>query len=125
MLRTNSAKAKINLYSFIIEHADHDQHAGEAPETDILAWVFNRFRKEKYTEAERRYYANYEFKAFIDWLRGLPSALDVTSVYIHSAVKTLGDILEETKEERERFSESDAERQLEYLIYRTIKEATR
>ena len=61
-----------------------------------------------------------EFAAFTDWCQGLPSVLDTCYYYNRSAVEDLGAILEETAEEKARFSEPEAERRLTWLIYREL-----
>lgn len=57
---------------------------------------------------------------FEDWVKGLPSALDLPFIYKTSAVDVLGDILEETQEERSKFDERLAEAMLIKLIWRQI-----
>lgn len=61
------------------------------------------------------------FDAFEYWCSGLPYLLNTADYYCHnSAINILGDILEETEEERSRFSELEAEKELTYLIFREI-----
>ena len=59
------------------------------------------------------------------WCQGLPSVIDTCYYYNRSAVEDLGDILEETEEERNRYTEQDAERLLSCLIYREIRKELR
>jgi hypothetical protein len=53
----------------------------------------------------------------------LPSVINTLYYYNRSAITDLGDILEETEDERNRYTESQAEKLLTKLIYRTIQEA--
>ena len=85
---------------------------------------------EKKTFEERAAFILYVFRmeestlptqqGFIDWCAGLPSILDTCYYYNRSAIKDLGDILEQTEEERAKYTESDAERLLSILIYREL-----
>lgn len=65
------------------------------------------------------------YDAFTEWCQGLPTALNC-DYYLHSAVDLLGDWLEETDEEKKKFSELQAEEKITYLLYREInRHATR
>lgn len=68
-----------------------------------------------------RYYRNNEFAAFADWCAGLPGVLNTCYYYNRSAVDDLGAILEETSEEKARYTEEQAEKTLTTLIYRELK----
>ena len=85
--------------------------------------IYNEFIIEKAfnTERMKKFYGYSEFNAFRDWLQGLPSIFDPMYYYKGSAVQVLGDILEETEEERSKYTESDAEEMLTKLIYREIR----
>lgn len=123
MLKTNSKKAKENLQQYIINHFDGTGYTDTPPEQwhDIATFIINTFRSEKYNcTADYRYYKNNELIAFVDWASGLPSVLDTCYFYNRSAVDDLGDILEETQEERDKYTETDAEQCFTRLIYRTL-----
>ena len=59
--------------------------------------------------------------AFADWCAGLPSVLDTLYFYNRSAVDDLGAILEETEQEKNRYTEQQAEQLLTSLIYRELQ----
>ena len=124
MLRTNSKKARENLRAYILDHVE-DCDTGYTPATfeEAARMVWSAFNDEYMASDNQRRYNIHVCKtwqgAFVSWCSGLPSMLD-TSYYLHSAVKDLGDILEETEEERARFSETEAEDLLSRLIYREI-----
>lgn len=61
-----------------------------------------------------------EQERFTDWAQGLPSILDTCYYYNRSAVDDLGAILEETAEEKARYSEQNAEQLLTALIYKEL-----
>jgi hypothetical protein len=129
MLKTNSKKAKENIINYIIDNFTPEGYTDAAPEgwPEIAAFILETFRSEKYSLLEDyRYYNNNELAAFEDWAAGLPSVLDTCYYYNRSAVDDLGAILEETKKEKERFTEEKAEWALTYLIYcELIKEEKR
>lgn len=128
MLRTNSKKAKENLVNYLIDGArDCDYIITEGVTNDnILYSIASTFNKEMlgfnvYGQSILRYYYHNDlFKAFNDWCAGLCSAIN-TDYYLHNAVDTLGDILEETKEERNRFTEEQAEEMMTKLLFRTLE----
>lgn len=64
-----------------------------------------------------------EFEAFERWAQGLPSAFNFDYYLGGQAVDDLGNILEETEEERNRFSYQQAEETLTRLIYREVKKS--
>lgn len=124
MLKTNSKKALANLEKFILDGCDFDGYDFEkTPSTpnECMKAIYDEFVKEAYSTPSER--SQNEQEAFINWLQKLPSIIDSSYYYNVSAVETLGDILEETKEEKARFSESEAESLLSYMIYRRIRKA--
>lgn len=124
MLRTNSAKARNHIKQYIINNFDCTNYTETVPEEwrEIAAFILETFRTEKYSMIEDyRYYKNNECAAFTDWCAGLPSVLDTCYYYNRSAIDDLGTILEQTEEEKERFTEEKAETLLTALIYRELK----
>lgn len=123
MLKTNSKKARENIKNYIIENFTPENYT-DTPPTDwhgIATFIYNTFASEKWNcIQDRRYYGGNEWKAFLDWCAGLPSVLDTCYFYNRSAVEDLGNILEETEQERKRYEESTAENLLTMLIYNEI-----
>ena len=120
MLKTNSKKAKENIKKYIMENFDfsgYESNEKVAPETykDICKCIYDTMMKEKFYSKEVN---NYE--TFKSWCQGLPSMLDTCYYYNRSAIDDLKIILEETDEETNKFTESDAEEKLTYLLYREI-----
>ena len=68
---------------------------------------------------EVRFYKTYQ-ETFFQWQCGLPTIFDASCVYSGDAKRILGDLLEETEEERNRFTETEAERCLSGLMYMEI-----
>lgn len=127
MLKTNSKKARENVRDYIIAGFTPEGYTDNPPQKwqDIAAFILDTFRNEAYHLPEDfRYYRNNEFAAFADWCAGLPSVIDTYYYCNRSAVDDLGAILEETEEEKARYTEAQAESTLTLLIYRELtKEA--
>lgn len=120
MLKGNSKQLKENIRNYIVAHYEGpDAGYDNAPEktatfNEIAHFILDNFRKEK------MYCHGYERDTFIDWCQGLPSLLDTCYYYNRSAVDDLGDILEETTEERSRYTEEQAAERLTLYIYREL-----
>lgn len=118
MLRTK--KANENIRAYIMDNFTPENYTDTPPKDfpKVAAFILDTFRKEKMSDF--RYRDCNEFAAFTDWCQGLPSVLDTCYYYNRSAVDDLGRILEETAEEKARFTEAEAERRLTWLIYREL-----
>ena len=122
MLRTNTKKANENIRAYVMDNFTPENYTDNPPEDfqGAAAFILGTFRQEYAHILNSDYYRNNEFAAFADWCSGLPSVLDTCYYYNRSAVDDLGRILEETAEEKARFSEQEAERRLTWLIYREL-----
>ena len=118
MLRTK--KANENIRAYIMDNFAPENYNSNPPKDfpGVAAFILDTFRKEKMSDF--RYHDCNEFAAFADWCQGLPAVLDTCYYYNRSAVDDLGRILEETAEEKARFTEAEAERRLTWLIYREL-----
>lgn len=120
MLKTNSKLTKERIRSFILDsYVPEYFNREEVPDfktvaTDILKEV------ERVERIPNKCYIAQV--AFRSWAQGLPSGFD-TSYYLHKAVDTLGDILEQTEQERAKYTEMQAERTLDLLIFRELEKA--
>lgn len=124
MLKTNSRKASENIRKYIIDGFNPEGYTDNPPQefSKIARFILTAFRSEKYNTIEDYcYYRRNERAAFEDWSAGLPSVLDTCYFYNRSAVDDLGAILEETDEEKARYTEEQAEKTLTALIYRELK----
>lgn len=121
MLKTNSKQARENIKNYIINHFNYEPYEeGETmPETfeEIANHIMDAFHDQK-VKWDKRRLSHYQL--FVDWCQGLPSEIDTCYYYNRSAVEDLGDILEETQEERSKYTEQQAEERLTYLIYREL-----
>ena len=118
MLRTK--KAIGNIRAYIMDNFTPANYTENPPKDfpGVAAFILDTFRKEKMSDFH--YHNCNEFSAFTDWCQGLPAVLDTCYYYNRSAVDDLGRILEETAEEKARFTEEEAERRLTWLIYREL-----
>lgn len=118
MLRTNSKEAKKNLAKYCVESsidylAENYGYTNINPST-IYGIIREVYHTEAFSKSQNRYVMPFE-----QWAQGLPCG-GLFDYYLHDAVDTLGDILEETEEERNRYSESKAESALTRLIMQEV-----
>ena len=126
MLRSNCKKAAENIRAYVVENFDCSNY-DEYRDVDMYDWkqVRDTLKDCFYQEMlkhDNRYKAHRisHQELFFDWCQGLPSILDTCYYYNRSAVDDLASILEETDEEKGRFTESQAEEKLTWLIYREV-----
>ena len=127
-LKTNSKKAMDNLKQYIMDNCTPEDYGVSVPPdfSGVATLILDTFRKEKYgSKEDHSYYHNNEMAAFEDWMQGLPGIFDPGYYYGGSAVEDLGNILEETDDEKSKYSEEQAENLLTQLIYRELKKAER
>ena len=123
MLKTNSKKARENVRAYII--ANYDGSPYEYEETtefnDIARNIYEVYKRER--ESLRESKNQNEQELFSMWMEYAPSIIDSGYYWSRPAVDDLGDILEETDEERNRYSEEKAVQYLTYLIFSEILKA--
>ena len=123
MLKTNCKQVKEKVRAFISQNFDASSYGREdLNHADIelkLQFIALTCWAELGHEVKRCNESHQEM--FIHWCEGLPSLLDTAYYYCHcSAVDLVGDMLEQTKEERAKYTEIEAERLLSYMIYREV-----
>ena len=131
MLKTNTKAARKNVLEYIKtnvadymtetmeynnKHGINQSYYSTDNDSDVCSFIYSRFMD----ETGGRSYNMSEQAAFYLWASGLACG-GLFDYFCHSAVKDLGDILEETEEERARFTEMQAEELLTKLIYREVK----
>jgi hypothetical protein len=134
MLRTNSKKAMENIKKEIMDSyeaaSEYYTFEGREAKTDfneICADILEAFRIEK-LENNRYYIAGRanQSEMFMDWMQGLPTAFPVADdIFLRSAIDFLGNILEETEGEKERYTEDKAEKLACNLLYRELEKGAR
>lgn len=123
MLKTNCKQALENIRNYVYEYAldRYEEEHEEAPERSaVLANVIDVFHDEYYRGAVRKYN---EQRMFEEWARGLSMNGLFCYYYNREALDDLGSILEETEEEKSRYTEERAAQLLTYLIYRECRKA--
>lgn len=116
MLKTNSRQAKENLKSYIMTswnlEAEQQGRTWEETQEDIKeSFYFQAYRSEYERKQNKQ-------EAFKNWLSGLPHGLG--DFFLCQAVEDLGNILEQTEAERNKYTEDQASESLAYLIYREV-----
>lgn len=126
MLRTNSKKVSENIRDYIMQDKDYliERNDGKELSTvdEYLTLAWNIFYDEKRYEIERNYCCA-SYPIFKDWASGLALGGLFCYYYNRSSVDDLGAILEETEEEKARYTEQQAEDLLTRLIFREIEKA--
>lgn len=119
MLITNSKKAMENIHTYIMDNFIPEDYTDKVFHKfpQVASFILETFRKEKRCTLYR---CSCEQEIFLDWTRSLPSVLDCCYFYNRSAIEDLGNILEQTEEERRKYSEDRSEEMLSKLIYREL-----
>jgi hypothetical protein len=128
MLHSNCMKVKTRIQQYILEQARNGlegylpqpkiNYDGYCTEQDIAYWpittVDRIFRIEKSYEIKRigRY------RAFIDWLQGLCSALPVYDGYYTVSRQRLAEWLEQTEAESMRYEDEEVDAKILHLFFR-------
>ena len=132
MLKTNCKKAIDNIWAYLESYIDNinDEIIAWNPEMEYLqrgnrkalaTVIYKEYLIEKRNNNNEWLAGRVtDYELFEDWASGLAMCGIFDYWYSVPAIKTLGDILEETETERERFTESDAEKMLTRLIYREV-----
>ena len=132
MLKTNSKKAINNIWDYLEEFIDainDERITYQADKNYLQPGNRHELAKTIYEiyESEKKNNDNMfaagritDAALFEEWASGLALCGMFDFWYHCTAVKILGDILEETETEREKFTESDAEKMLTSLIYREV-----
>ena len=120
-LRTNTKIVKNRVIDFIkastdIDTTDKDFHT-------VATEILQAFYSQGYNTNQMRYYRYNQYNAFKDWVCGLPSELDILCLYCGSAVEVVGNMLDESTEERNKYTEEEAIELLIKLVYRELKNA--
>ena len=134
MLRTNSKKAMGNIrkeirnsYEAAEEYFTYDDGKMKTEFPDICKDILETFKAEK-LDGNKIYQSGRisRQEMFADWMAGLPTAFPVSDdVFLRSAVDFLGNILEETEEEKQKYSDEQAEKLACNLLYRELEKGAR
>ena len=120
MIKSNSKQARENIKAFIIKNFNFEDNP--TIEKDDFSQIakrvlasFNNYISE--SDKNRNLAA-----VFYDYASGLPGTLSFDDIFLgcDAARDTLADILQESDAEKEKYTESDAEKFLVNLIYREL-----
>lgn len=121
MLKTNNKKARESIKKWIVDNYDDEGYDLKAESfKEICENIKSIFEKEK---SSRR--ACWCLEDFKEWCEGLPTLLDTWPLMTDEVINILGDILEETEEERNKYDGSQAWNLMASLIFREIDKASR
>lgn len=129
MRKTNSKEVMEAIENKIIESyeaaEEYFSYNGKTVETEyneICKDILSAFEIEK-CKFDNRYIVGRISRQnlFIEWMSGLPTAFPVSDdIFLGSAIDWLADILDETEEEKERYTEDKAEITACNLLYREL-----
>lgn len=116
MLKTNSKIVKNRIRKYITESVADFLEEREVETNKPITEFFVIINEEKFHQKYRC-----EFDMVQDWMQGLGCNIGV-DIYAHfgTAKNILADWLEETEEEKEKYSETEAENLMMRLIYREM-----
>lgn len=128
MLKSNTKKARKNIKQYIINYCYIEgldlEKMTEQEIAEAIAYRFRRAKLENYNcsidEVLKHFYNNSVYAAFKDWMQGLPCGGLGCYYYNRSAKKDVMQILEETEEEANKFTEEEAEEKITSLLYSYI-----
>lgn len=122
MIKSNSKQAKNNIRNYVSKI-----YTGEETDNGLVRFQTFEYQARHINEVfEKEMCIGYNKNrnrqsVFYDWCAGLCGVIDTADYFCYnSAVDVLGDILEQTTAEREKYTRYDAEKMLTYLIYREI-----
>ena len=123
-LRSNSKIVRERVRSWVMETAtDYDEKPFKTFR-DAAEHIDTEFIGQWYSESRSR--ANRQ-EAFTDWTQGGPcgGVFDFWIYYQTDHIELVGNILEDTEQERARFTYDEAARFMVYLIYSEVQKAVR
>lgn len=129
MRRTNSKEtmeaiknAIMESYEAAEEYYTYDGKEAKTDYNDIFKDILVAFENEK-VKNNCQYRAGRigKYSLFCDWMAGLSSAFPISDdIFLGSAVDWLADILDETEDEKARYTEEKAETTACNLLYREL-----
>ena len=115
-------KEIMDNYESAEEYFTYDGAEMKTEYNDICKDILKMFEREK-LNSDSRYKAGRISKQdlFVDWMQGLPTAFPVADdIFLGSAAEWLGNILDETEAEKQKYSDSKAERTSCLILYREL-----
>ena len=128
MLKSNSKEVKKAVRKYIMDAfnpCDYAELSGVDREnfSEVSTAILATFYEEKKHDYSFKSGRCSLFDLFRDWCSGLAQIIGGCWYYNENPVDLVGDWMQETEEEKNRFSVSDAERMIDYLIFRELTAA--
>lgn len=121
MLRTNNKEVKNKIRGYIVNHADFSGYIGYEgfPKSEPEHWAEKVYYLHKIFVSEYGYNIRRmgEYRAFKEWLCGVPSALTVDFCY-YDVRKIMREWLDQTEEESARFDDVETWEKFLHLVTR-------
>ena len=131
MLKTNSrqVKERVNNYLFnnFLDYEEKGARETGRSIDDVKNYIVCACLSEKlgtrrhHLESMKAHGFNSLYDLFKNWMQGLPGVLDAGYYYNCSAVELVGDLLEQTKQERVKYTENQAEELMTLLLYKQLE----
>lgn len=125
MLKTNSKEVKAKVRQYIMDGFDPEAYGYEKYyniDKGNFSCVAHAIFDSLYTEKIKNDNTKLsKYEHFKDWMQGLCDMINSSYYYNVSAVDLLAEWLEETEEEKERFTEEKAEETITRLLYCELK----
>ena len=115
-------KEIIDSYESAEEYYTYDGAEMKTEYNDICKDILKSFEREKLNN-DLAYKAGRVSKQdlFIEWMSGIPSSFPVScDIFLGYATEWLGNILDETETEKQKYSDSKAERTACLILYREL-----
>lgn len=122
MLKTNSKKLKVKIENYLKDGwGDYLLDNPKMASFEYKEGIKKIFELEKpKTNIYNQLIYNSNYERFKDWMCGLCSAIYSNYYYNISAVELVGDLLEQTQEERNKYTEEQAEELMTRLLYNCL-----
>lgn len=124
MLKTNSLIFRKKIRNYLLEAVKDYNENQLKDENSALKEVYFQFTNEymhRYNKAQMARFQVTEYELFREWAKGLPCGATFDYCLGINAVELLGGMLEQTPNEKQKFSNDEAAERLTYFIYREVK----
>lgn len=122
MLKSTHHKVLEKIHKYITENVDHEYFdiTSDPDFHTACKLILSACENEK----QHIQYSS-RFSMFREWMQGLPSAFNAMYFYNVSAVDLLADWLEETENEKSKYSESEATERITRMLFRELQKGER
>lgn len=123
-IRGNTKKARDRVQAYVLQNVTDYEYNDFSTFADAADFIDAEFVRQAYSSKYQQ--KQNRQQAFIEWSKGLPlDNLFTFWIYRTDPIELVGDILEESEQERARFTEEQAAEKMVYLIYAEVMRAKR